>query len=103
MLQFARQDQVLADINKWENKLLKIQSVLYDAEEKYGTNVDIWQKPLTNDCYMERALGTQPPLCRSDDDPYAAWGVPMEACITPYTDRECLLLVWLVLILVFPS
>ncbi|KAI9399024.1 hypothetical protein POPTR_002G036666v4 [Populus trichocarpa] len=42
----------------------------------------IWVKPLTNDCYMEREPGTQPPLCKSDDDPDAVWGVPMEACIT---------------------
>ncbi|KAJ9700709.1 hypothetical protein PVL29_006165 [Vitis rotundifolia] len=48
----------------------------------------IWQKPVTNDCYMERAPGTQPPLCRSDDDPDAVWGVQMEACITPYSDRS---------------
>ena len=38
MLQFARQDQVLADINKWENILLNIQAVLDDAEEKQPTS-----------------------------------------------------------------
>ncbi|KAI3984823.1 hypothetical protein MKX01_039440 [Papaver californicum] len=48
----------------------------------------IWDKPLTNDCYMERKPGTQPPLCRSDDDPDAVWGVPMEACITPYSEQS---------------
>ncbi|QCE05083.1 probable methyltransferase PMT3 [Vigna unguiculata] len=48
----------------------------------------IWQKPLTNECYMEREPGTRPPLCQSDDDPDAVWGVNMEACITPYSDRD---------------
>lgn len=48
----------------------------------------IWQKPLTNDCYMAREPGTRPPLCQSDDDPDAVWGVNMEACITRYSDRE---------------
>ncbi|EPS59776.1 hypothetical protein M569_15028, partial [Genlisea aurea] len=48
----------------------------------------IWQKPLTNDCYLEREPGTQPPLCRSDDDPDAVWGVQMEACITPYSEHD---------------
>ncbi|KAF6152449.1 hypothetical protein GIB67_035517 [Kingdonia uniflora] len=43
-------------------------------------------KPLTNECYEEREPGTQPPVCRSDDDPDVAWEVPMEACITPYSD-----------------
>ena len=52
----------------------------------------IWQKPLTNECYMEREPGTRPPLCQSDDDPDAIWGVNMEACITPYSDREYLYL-----------
>ncbi|KHN00289.1 Putative methyltransferase PMT8 [Glycine soja] len=48
----------------------------------------IWQKPLTNECYMEREPGTRPPLCQSDDDPDAIWGVNMEACITPYSDHD---------------
>ncbi|KAG4192329.1 hypothetical protein ERO13_A07G149700v2 [Gossypium hirsutum] len=47
----------------------------------------IWVKPLTNDCYMQREPGTQPPMCRSDDDPDLVWGVPMEACITPYSNQ----------------
>ncbi|KAE8665122.1 putative methyltransferase PMT8 [Hibiscus syriacus] len=47
----------------------------------------IWVKPLTNDCFMQREPGTQPPMCRSDDDPDAAWNVPMEACISPYTNQ----------------
>ncbi|KAL6327619.1 hypothetical protein AAG906_022035 [Vitis piasezkii] len=48
----------------------------------------IWQKPLTNGCHKERTPVTRPPLCRSDDDPDAVWGVPMEACITPYSDHD---------------
>ncbi|KAF1878285.1 hypothetical protein Lal_00046951 [Lupinus albus] len=48
----------------------------------------IWQKPLTNDCYRDREPGTHPPLCQSDDDPDAVWGVNMEACITPYSEHD---------------
>ncbi|XP_073100455.1 probable methyltransferase PMT9 isoform X2 [Elaeis guineensis] len=48
----------------------------------------IWVKPLTNGCYSRRDPGTIPPLCSSDDDPDAAWNVPMEACITPYSKKE---------------
>ncbi|KAJ6828796.1 putative methyltransferase PMT3 [Iris pallida] len=48
----------------------------------------IWVKPLTNDCYMDRKPGTRPPLCRPDDDPDAVWGVPMEACITRYSEQN---------------
>ncbi|XP_011626481.1 probable methyltransferase PMT9 isoform X2 [Amborella trichopoda] len=45
----------------------------------------IWVKPMRNSCYFARAQGTQPPLCTSDDDPDAAWYVPMKACITVYS------------------
>ncbi|OIV90524.1 hypothetical protein TanjilG_32401 [Lupinus angustifolius] len=47
----------------------------------------IWVKPLTNNCYLKRAPDTQPPLCKSDDDPDAVWGVNMEACITRYSHQ----------------
>ncbi|KAJ8461234.1 hypothetical protein OPV22_034160 [Ensete ventricosum] len=47
----------------------------------------IWAKPLTNGCYMRRNPSTLPPLCSSDEDPDAAWNVPMKACITPYSNR----------------
>ncbi|KAH9312909.1 hypothetical protein KI387_027944 [Taxus chinensis] len=47
----------------------------------------IWQKPLTNSCYLKRAPDTKPPLCSPDDDPDAVWQVRMKACITPYSDQ----------------
>ncbi|RWW89062.1 hypothetical protein BHE74_00002000 [Ensete ventricosum] len=49
----------------------------------------IWAKPLTNGCYMRRNPSTLPPLCSSDEDPDAAWNVPMKACITPYSNSKC--------------
>ncbi|XP_057492088.1 probable methyltransferase PMT9 isoform X2 [Actinidia eriantha] len=47
----------------------------------------IWAKPLSNSCYTKRNLGTQPPLCGSDDDPDASWNVLMKSCITPYSAK----------------
>ncbi|CAN6220323.1 unnamed protein product [Urochloa humidicola] len=47
----------------------------------------IWAKPLTNGCYMRREPGTFPPMCEHDDDPDAAWNVPMKVCLTPYSMR----------------
>ncbi|WKA02087.1 hypothetical protein VitviT2T_020317 [Vitis vinifera] len=38
LLKFARQEQVHAEIKKWERMLLKIYAVLEDAEEKQMTN-----------------------------------------------------------------
>ncbi|CAA6668024.1 unnamed protein product [Spirodela intermedia] len=47
----------------------------------------IWIKPLSNNCYLRRTLGTQPPLCDANEDPDAAWNVPLNACITPYSKK----------------
>lgn len=48
----------------------------------------IWVKPLNNGCYKRRNPGTLPPLCSSNDDPDAAWNVPMKSCITPYSKSK---------------
>jgi len=48
----------------------------------------IWAKPLTNGCYMRREPGTLPPMCERDDDPDAAWNVPIKACLTPYSKSK---------------
>eukprot|EP00262_Sarcandra_glabra_P004239 TRINITY_DN1519_c4_g1_i1.p1 TRINITY_DN1519_c4_g1~~TRINITY_DN1519_c4_g1_i1.p1 ORF type:complete len:626 (+),score=88.56 TRINITY_DN1519_c4_g1_i1:223-2100(+) len=47
----------------------------------------IWTKPRSNSCYLKRDPGTLPPLCGSDEDPDAAWNVPMKACITRYSKK----------------
>lgn len=44
--------------------------------------IAIWKKPLSNNCYLGRGEGTQPPLCDSDDDPDNVWYVDLKACIT---------------------
>ncbi|XP_034685470.1 probable methyltransferase PMT3 [Vitis riparia] len=75
------------DLRIWREMSALVERMCWRIASKRNQTV-IWQKPLTNDCYMERAPGTQPPLCRSDDDPDAVWGVPMEACITPYSDHD---------------
>ncbi|KAJ8771046.1 hypothetical protein K2173_023371 [Erythroxylum novogranatense] len=40
----------------------------------------IYRKPMTNDCYDQRKKNT-PPMCKSEDDPDAAWYVPLQACM----------------------
>ncbi|XP_058101590.1 probable methyltransferase PMT3 [Magnolia sinica] len=71
----------------WREMSALVERMCWKIAAKRNQTV-IWVKPLTNDCYMEREPGTQPPLCRSDDDPDAVWGVPMEACITPYSQQN---------------
>ncbi|CAI9110869.1 OLC1v1010960C1 [Oldenlandia corymbosa var. corymbosa] len=40
----------------------------------------IYHKPDSNDCY-EKRKSNRPPMCKSDDDPSAAWHVPLQACM----------------------
>ncbi|KAF5182341.1 Serine/threonine-protein kinase [Thalictrum thalictroides] len=74
------------DLRIWREMSALVERMCWKIAAKQNQTV-IWVKPLTNDCYMEREAGTQPPLCRSDDDPDAVYGVKMEACITPYSDQ----------------
>ncbi|KAL0368465.1 UNVERIFIED_CONTAM: putative methyltransferase PMT3 [Sesamum calycinum] len=59
----------------------------YSSPEAYAQDEEdlrIWREMSA----LVEQPGTQPPLCRSDDDPDAVWGVQMEACITPYSDHD---------------
>ncbi|GFZ10736.1 S-adenosyl-L-methionine-dependent methyltransferases superfamily protein [Actinidia rufa] len=75
------------DLRIWREMSALVERMCWKIAAKKNQTV-IWVKPLTNDCYMEREAGTQPPICRSDEDPDAVWGVPMEPCITPYSDHD---------------
>ncbi|PWA76741.1 S-adenosyl-L-methionine-dependent methyltransferase [Artemisia annua] len=75
------------DLRIWKEMSALVERMCWKIAAKRNQTV-IWVKPLTNDCYLERAPGTQPPLCRSNDDPDAVYGVNMEACITPYSDHD---------------
>ncbi|KAM7485364.1 hypothetical protein LguiA_001373 [Lonicera macranthoides] len=75
------------DLRIWREMSALVERMCWKIASKMNQTV-IWVKPLTNDCYMEREPGIQPPLCRTEDDPDAAWGVQMEACITPYSDHD---------------
>ncbi|KAK7243086.1 hypothetical protein RIF29_37870 [Crotalaria pallida] len=75
------------DLRIWREMSALVERMCWRIAAKRDQTV-IWQKPLTNDCYMEREPGTRPPLCQSDDDPDAVWGVNMETCITPYSEHD---------------
>ncbi|KAK1410449.1 hypothetical protein QVD17_36986 [Tagetes erecta] len=49
----------------------------------------IYQKPESNECYNGRKK-QEPPMCKPDDDPNAAWYVPLQACMhnNPIGDIE---------------
>lgn len=75
------------DLRIWREMSALVERMCWKIASKKNQTV-IWVKPMNNDCYNQRPAGTQPPLCRSDDDPDAVWGVNMEACITPYSDHD---------------
>ncbi|CAH9087984.1 unnamed protein product [Cuscuta europaea] len=75
------------DLRIWRQMSALVERMCWKIAAKRNQTV-IWVKPLNNDCYKEREPNTRPPLCRPDDDPDAVWGVPMEACITPYSDHD---------------
>lgn len=75
------------DLRIWKKMSQLVERMCWKIASKQNQTV-IWVKPQTNDCYMDRAPGTKPPLCRPDDDPDAVWGVKMQACITPYSEQQ---------------
>ncbi|KAF5736744.1 methyltransferase PMT3 [Tripterygium wilfordii] len=75
------------DLKIWREMSALVGRMCWRVAAKRNQTV-VWQKPLSNDCYMEREPGTQPPLCRSDNDPDSVWGKQMEACIIPYSDHD---------------
>ncbi|XP_062019691.1 probable methyltransferase PMT3 [Rosa rugosa] len=74
------------DLRIWKEMSALVERMCWKIAAKKNQTV-IWEKPMTNDCYMAREPGTRPPLCKSDADPDATWDVKMEACITPYTEQ----------------
>ncbi|PON62649.1 putative methyltransferase PMT [Parasponia andersonii] len=75
------------DLRIWREMSALVERMCWKIAAKRNQTV-IWVKPLTNDCYSERQPGTQPPLCKSIDDPDSVWDVNMEACITPYSEQN---------------
>ncbi|KAJ6840417.1 putative methyltransferase PMT24 isoform X2 [Iris pallida] len=47
-----------------------------------GVGAAFYRKPVSNDCYSSRE-NQSPPMCKEDDNPDAAWYVPLQACIHP--------------------
>ncbi|CAM8968070.1 unnamed protein product [Rhodiola kirilowii] len=66
---------------QWKEMLNLTTRLCWKLVKKEGY-IAIWQKPVNNGCYMNRAEGTRPPLCDPDDNPDKNWYVNLKACIT---------------------
>ncbi|KAL9245902.1 hypothetical protein vseg_019501 [Gypsophila vaccaria] len=73
------------DVEIWEAMSTLTASMCWklDKKEKDALNkigAAIFRKPINNECYDKRKEDN-PPMCKSDDDPNAAWYVPLQACM----------------------
>ncbi|GAB2282797.1 hypothetical protein Dimus_017332 [Dionaea muscipula] len=73
------------DVEIWEamssltaSMCWKLETIQKDAINKIGAA--IYRKPSNNKCYEQRQQGI-PPMCKNDDDPNAAWYVPLQSCM----------------------
>ncbi|CAM8906466.1 unnamed protein product [Rhodiola kirilowii] len=75
------------DVEIWEamSKLTQAMCwklVVIQKDKLNSVGAAIYRKPDSNDCYNQRKQN-EPPMCKPDDDPNAAWYVPLQACMHP--------------------
>ncbi|XP_058097395.1 probable methyltransferase PMT26 [Magnolia sinica] len=73
------------DAGIWNAMTALTKSMCWDLvtiknDELNEVGVAIFKKPSSNECY-EKRTENNPPLCKENDDPNAAWNVPLEACM----------------------
>ncbi|KAK7262905.1 hypothetical protein RJT34_30486 [Clitoria ternatea] len=73
------------DAKIWKEMALLTKSMCWelvtikkDALNQVGAA--FYRKPTSNECYEQRDQN-QPPMCKDDDDPNAAWYVPLQVCM----------------------
>ncbi|KAH7436592.1 hypothetical protein KP509_05G026900 [Ceratopteris richardii] len=77
------------NVQIWNEMSDLVKRMCWSVAAKEGQTV-IWMKALTNDCYDARPENSKPPVCDPDDDPDAAWNLPMKACISVMDKRNAL-------------
>ncbi|GAV60582.1 Methyltransf_29 domain-containing protein [Cephalotus follicularis] len=73
------------DVGIWKAMSRLTKSMCWDLvvigkDKLNGVAAAIYQKPTSNECYMNRPRN-EPPLCKDTDDPNASWNVPLEVCM----------------------
>ncbi|CAJ1930276.1 unnamed protein product [Sphenostylis stenocarpa] len=73
------------DVEIWKEmttltKAICWELVTINKDQLNRVGAAVYRKPTNNDCYEQREQ-SEPPLCKQDDDPNAAWYVPLQACI----------------------
>ncbi|KAJ9540945.1 hypothetical protein OSB04_027451 [Centaurea solstitialis] len=82
------------DVQMWEEMSTLTVAMCWElltiTKDKHNSvGVAIYRKPESNECYNGRKK-EQPPMCKPDDDPNAAWYIPFQACMhyAPVVDTE---------------
>ncbi|XP_008241902.1 PREDICTED: probable methyltransferase PMT27 [Prunus mume] len=73
------------DVEIWKEMSVLTASMCWEVVAIKNDKVNlvaaaIYRKPTSNQCYEQRKQ-KQPPMCNNDDDPNAAWYVPLQACM----------------------
>ncbi|KAG6647091.1 probable methyltransferase PMT27 isoform X1 [Carya illinoinensis] len=73
------------DVEIWKEMSSLTASMCWDLvtikkDKLNSIGAAIYRKPSSNDCYEQRKH-KRPPMCKNDDDPNAAWYVPLQSCM----------------------
>ncbi|KAF5454516.1 hypothetical protein F2P56_024174 [Juglans regia] len=73
------------DVEIWKEMSSLTASMCWDLvtikkDKLNSIGAAIYRKPSSNDCYDQRKH-KRPPMCKNDDDPNAAWYVPLQSCM----------------------
>ncbi|KAL6853603.1 hypothetical protein ACP4OV_019632 [Aristida adscensionis] len=79
-----RKDQ--RDVQDWNAMVALTKSICWRAvirsRDVNKIGVVIYQKPISNSCYLERRVN-EPPLCSESDGSRSPWYAPLDSCILP--------------------
>ncbi|XP_024982373.1 probable methyltransferase PMT27 [Cynara cardunculus var. scolymus] len=82
------------DVQIWEEMSALTVAMCWEllniTKDKHNSvGVAIYRKPESNECYNGRKK-QEPAMCKPDDDPNAAWYIPLQACMhnSPMVDTE---------------
>ncbi|KAL0543391.1 hypothetical protein IC582_018487 [Cucumis melo] len=73
------------DVEIWKEMSALTKSMCWELvtiqkDKLNSVGAAIYRKPTSNECYDQRKH-KRPPMCKNDDDPNAAWYVPLQACM----------------------
>ncbi|KAJ3672435.1 hypothetical protein LUZ60_007156 [Juncus effusus] len=73
------------DVEIWKAMKSLTRSMCWDLvtikkDRLNGVGAAFFRKPTNNECYTERRR-QNPPMCEQNDDPNAAWYIPMKTCM----------------------